>query len=65
MSRIEIDKTEANARLIDAAPEMLAALKTLKSRIEECDGLPVTTLEVFDSFYREIIDEAIHKAEGV
>lgn len=56
-------QADANAKLITAAPDMLKALKEIKERLDKCKGLPISNLEVFDSFYQEIIDEAIKKAE--
>tara|TARA_Y100001972_G_scaffold94072_1_gene115421 strand:+ start:227 stop:517 length:291 start_codon:yes stop_codon:yes gene_type:complete len=47
--------SEANARLIAAAPKMLDALKNVKRAL----GMPVS-LEAI----RLLVDEAIHKAEA-
>ncbi len=55
-------EAEANAQLIAAAPELLEALQSIDERLKKCKGFPINTLEVFDSFYQEIVTEAIKKA---
>lgn len=57
-----IAEVTANAKLIAAAPDMLEALIDIKDRIDKCKGLPLTHDEALDSFYVEIINEAIKKA---
>jgi hypothetical protein len=54
---------EANARLIAAAPDMLAALIDLDARLRECGALH-TAEDAYDSFYRGIVEEAIRRATG-
>jgi len=58
----------ANARLIAAAPDMLATLIDLRDRLDDFksafESTDITVADVFDSFYRELIDEAIKKATG-
>lgn len=61
----DTETDEANARLITAAPELLDALIAIRDRLKQCEGVPVTPFEAFDSFYREIVDEAIAKATEV
>ena len=51
----DIPKAQANARLIAAAPELLAALKAAKK---------YTELLIFQVALNAQIDEAIAKAEG-
>jgi hypothetical protein len=53
----------ANARLIAAAPDMLAALIDLDARLRECGALH-TAEDAYDSFYRGIVEEAIRRATG-
>lgn len=55
-------KVIANAKLIAAAPMMLATLRDLKERLRQCADAPVTAHEAFDSFYELLIDEAIARA---
>jgi hypothetical protein len=58
------DELTANAHLIAAAPHMYDVLCDLRSRIKACANLPISTNEVFDSFYAELINDAIAKAKG-
>jgi hypothetical protein len=44
--------------------ELLAALKTINSRLLECAANPVFVNEAYDSFYQEIVNAAIATAEG-
>jgi hypothetical protein len=44
--------------------ELLNALESIQSRIRESAELPVATGDVFDSFYRDVIDAAIAKAQA-
>jgi len=44
--------------------ELLGALESIQSRIRESAGLPVSDGDVFDSFYQDVIDEAIAKAQA-
>jgi hypothetical protein len=53
-----------DARLIAAAPDMLAALQALRDRLLKCSAHPIETCEAFDSFYQAMVDEAIAKATG-
>jgi hypothetical protein len=43
---------------------LLGALESIQSRIRESAGLPVSDGDVFDSFYQDVIDEAIAKAQA-
>lgn len=54
----------ANAALIAAAPELLDVLRCIRERLELSMGDHICAEDVFDSFYREIMDEAIAKAMG-
>ncbi len=45
-------------------PELLEALKAIKERLDTCHLHVVGGHEVFDSFYTELIANAIAKAEG-
>ena len=54
----------ADARLIAAAPDLLEALQQIKQRLDTCHLHVLNGHEVFDSFYMELIDNAIAKATG-
>jgi len=54
----------ANARLIAAAPDLLAALKAIKERLEKSPTHVMYASEVFDSFYQSLINETIAKVEA-
>lgn len=56
-------ETDANAPLIDAAPALLAALKELDARLRECASQPISAAEAYDSFYQDIVSDAIAQAE--
>lgn len=49
--------------LLKQRAELLEALKSIQSRINSCKGLPISALEIFDSFFQEVIDEAIANSE--
>jgi len=56
----------ANLHLIAAAPELLAALRTLRSLLNE-GSVPrysITPGAALNSFVEEVLDPAIRKAEG-
>jgi hypothetical protein len=55
---------QANAHLISAAPDLLEALQSLEKRFYACIELGLSAGEAFDSFYQEIVREAISKALG-
>ena len=57
-------EAKANARLISAAPCLLAALKSLHDRLIECSADPISAAEAYDSFYQEMVVAAIAKAKG-
>ena len=63
-STVPKHETEANARLIAAAPSMLEALRSIKVALLNCP-MPLWTQvpEGFDAALMEI-DEAIQQAEG-
>jgi hypothetical protein len=54
----------ANAVLMAAAPDMFDALESIRSRFTEAIALGLSAAEAYDSFYQEIVDEAIAKATG-
>jgi hypothetical protein len=54
----------ANARLIAAAPELLEALQELHERLVACSTESIYAGEAYDSFYRDLVVEAIAKATG-
>lgn len=47
-----------------AADEVLDALKTIRTRLIECSKGPFYVSEAFDTFYQEVVDEAIAAAQG-
>lgn len=55
---------EANANLISAAPELIEALQSLDRRFRVGIELGLSAEEAYDSFYQEIVSEAIAKATG-
>ena len=56
---------DANAQLIAAAPELLAALISIKKRLEECSKVSeISARDAYDSFYQEVVNDAIAKATG-
>jgi hypothetical protein len=55
---------EVAATLKAQRDELLAALKTINSRLLECAANPVFVNEAYDSFYQEIVNGAIATAEG-
>lgn len=59
-----VAEAKRNARLIAAAPDLLAALKDLDDRLQLCKDVGVTADEAYDSFYQEIVRAAIAKATG-
>jgi len=42
--------------------ELLEALQSLKERIEKCKSNPITVSEMYDSYYEELVNEAIEKS---
>lgn len=57
-------KRDEARQLADAAPELLDALKSLNDRLHTCIRLNVSAQDAYDSFYQEIVAEAISKATG-
>jgi len=60
--KIPDEECEANAKLIAAAPELLEALKAIDERLENCSNSPICADEIYDSFYKDIVQQAIKKA---
>lgn len=58
------DIASANARLIAACPDLLAALQAIDQRLRECSRFPITASEAYDTFYQDIVSDAIKKATG-
>lgn len=59
----QTEMNNANARLISAAPDMLAALKDVLNRVEASDEWWMSCADK-GGIDTEIIEEAIAKAEG-
>ena len=54
----------ANARLIAAAPVLLEALKSINERFSQAADAGASIVEAYDSFYRDLVQDAINKATG-
>lgn len=52
----------ANARLIAAAPDLLNALIAIDQRMTECAATPASAADTYDSYYQEMVRDAIAKA---
>lgn len=58
------EEARANARLVAAAPVLLGTLQDLHNRLSEAVQLGLTAQEAYDSFYQEMVGEALSKATG-
>ena len=47
-----------------AAPQMLEALITIRDRLGQCAETPASAADAYDSFYRDVINEAIKAASA-
>lgn len=56
--------TGENARLVSAAPDLLDALWSIKTRLLDAIKAGCTAEEAYDSFYQDLIEEALVKATG-
>lgn len=52
------------ARIAAAAPELLEALISMRDRLQICAKNGLSASDAYDSFYQEIVEEAIAKATG-
>lgn len=55
---------EPNARLIAAAPDLLATLVAIDERLTECAAIPASAADAYDSDFQELVRDAIAKATG-
>ncbi len=56
-------ESNANAKLIAAAPDLLQALQEIKERVDQCKNAPLVSInETFDSYYQKVLEDAINKA---
>ena len=44
--------------------ELLDALLSLDKRLRECMADPITAAEAYDTFYQDIVSDALNKAKG-
>lgn len=61
---LELAEMKANAHLMAAAPDLLAALVAINERLTECAAIPASAADAYDSYFRELVRAAIAKAEG-
>lgn len=56
-------KSEAELRRLDRVnAELVEALRAVHDRLSICAGLPMYAEEVYDSFYRDIVEAALTSA---
>lgn len=60
----DINTTEANARLIAAAPDMLNALESVRDHFWSDCRIPAEVRKDWESVYHTVIVPAIRKAKG-
>lgn len=54
----------ANARLIAAAPDLLATLRLLDARLRQCIEIPASAADAYDSFYQAEVAAVLAQATG-
>ncbi len=58
------DPKPADICLMAAAPELLTTLQIIQQRLEACAKEPISAADAYDSFYRDLVEDAIAQATG-